>query len=65
MHNISKLYVSLSLIFRATHIPVGADQLQHLELTCDIAHTFNSRYGVDFFPKPQPLLSEGKQLIFP
>ncbi|XP_019851391.1 PREDICTED: tryptophan--tRNA ligase, mitochondrial-like isoform X2 [Amphimedon queenslandica] len=48
------------LLYKATHIPVGADQLQHLELTCDIAHTFNSRYGVEFFPKPQPLLSEGK-----
>lgn len=44
---------------RATHIPVGADQIQHLELACDIANTFNYRYGKEFFPKPEALLSEG------
>jgi tryptophanyl-tRNA synthetase len=42
------------LIYRATHVPVGEDQKQHLELSRDIAGTFNHRYGVDFFPLPEP-----------
>ena len=36
------------LAYRATHVPVGEDQKQHLELTRDIAQAFNSAYGVDF-----------------
>ena len=42
------------LLYKATHVPVGEDQKQHLELTRDIAQSFNSRYGVDFFPLPEP-----------
>ena len=42
------------LAYRATHVPVGEDQKQHLELTRDIAQAFNSAYGVDFFPLPKP-----------
>ena len=42
------------LAYRATHVPVGEDQKQHLELTRDIAQSFNSNYGVDFFPLPEP-----------
>ncbi len=42
------------LAYRATHVPVGEDQKQHLELTRDIAQKFNSDYGVDFFPLPEP-----------
>ena len=42
------------LAYRATHVPVGEDQKQHLELTRDIAQSFNSTYGVDFFPLPEP-----------
>jgi tryptophanyl-tRNA synthetase len=38
------------LIYHATHVPVGEDQKQHLELTRDIAIKFNHDYGVDFFP---------------
>ncbi len=38
------------LIYHATHVPVGEDQKQHLELTRDIAAKFNHDYGVDFFP---------------
>ncbi|MGJ8628014.1 MAG: tryptophan--tRNA ligase [Sulfitobacter sp.] len=38
------------LIYHATHVPVGDDQKQHLELTRDIAAKFNHDYGVDFFP---------------
>jgi tryptophanyl-tRNA synthetase len=42
------------LIYKATHVPVGEDQKQHLELARDVASTFNHRYGVDFFPLPEP-----------
>ena len=44
------------LAYKATHVPVGADQKQHLELTRDIAQKFNSDYGVDFFPEVEPLI---------
>lgn len=44
------------LAYRATHVPVGADQKQHLELTRDIAQKFNSDYGVEFFPEVEPLI---------
>ena len=42
------------LCYRATHVPVGEDQKQHLELTRDIAQAFNSIYGRDIFPLPNP-----------
>jgi len=42
------------LIYKATHVPVGEDQKQHLELARDIAGAFNRRYGVEFFPLPEP-----------
>ena len=42
------------LAYKATHVPVGEDQKQHLELTRDIAQSFNSTYGVDFIPLPEP-----------
>jgi tryptophanyl-tRNA synthetase len=42
------------LIYKATHVPVGEDQKQHLELTRDVAGTFNRHYGVDYFPLPEP-----------
>jgi tryptophanyl-tRNA synthetase len=44
------------LIYHATHVPVGEDQKQHLELTRDIATKFNHDYGVDFFPIPEPVI---------
>ena len=44
------------LIYKATHVPVGEDQKQHLELTRDIAHKFNNDFKVDFFPLPEPLI---------
>ena len=40
--------------YKATHVPVGEDQKQHLELARDIAGAFNRRYEVDFFPLPEP-----------
>ncbi|MCK5384064.1 MAG: tryptophan--tRNA ligase [Alphaproteobacteria bacterium] len=45
------------LIYKATHVPVGEDQKQHLELTRDLAATFNTRYGVEFFPQPEPVIA--------
>ena len=53
------------LVYRATHVPVGEDQKQHLELRRDIAQKFNNDYGASirargfgdaFFPQPEPLI---------
>ncbi len=44
------------LIYHATHVPVGEDQKQHLELTRDIAAKFNHDYSVDFFPMTEPVI---------
>jgi tryptophanyl-tRNA synthetase len=44
------------LLYHATHVPVGEDQKQHLELTRDVAAKFNHDYGVDFFPITEPVI---------
>ena len=44
------------LLYDATHVPVGDDQKQHLELTRDIATKFNHDFGVDFFPITEPVI---------
>src|SRR3546814_5679611 len=44
------------VVYKATHVPVGEDQQQHLELTRDIAQKLNSEYGVDYFPIVEPLI---------
>ena len=44
------------LIYLATHVPVGEDQKQHLELTRDIAQKFNNDFKTDLFPIPEPLI---------
>jgi tryptophanyl-tRNA synthetase len=44
------------LVYKATHVPVGEDQRQHLELCRDIAIKFNNDYGVNFFPVVEPLI---------
>jgi tryptophanyl-tRNA synthetase len=44
------------LAYHATHVPVGEDQKQHLELTRDIAIKFNNDFGVDFFPITEPVI---------
>ncbi len=44
------------LAYHATHVPVGEDQKQHLELTRDIAIKFNHDYQVDFFPVVEPVI---------
>ena len=52
------------LTYKATHVPVGEDQKQHLELARDIAGAFNRRYGVDFFPLPEPqILGEATRVM--
>ncbi|MDI7775843.1 tryptophan--tRNA ligase [Asticcacaulis sp. EMRT-3] len=43
------------LLYRATHVPVGEDQRQHVELTRDVAKKFNHDFGVDYFPIPETL----------
>jgi len=44
------------LAYKATHVPVGEDQKQHLELTRDIAAKFNNDFKVDFFPITEPVI---------
>src|ERR687883_642029 len=44
------------LAYKATHVPVGEDQKQHLELARDIAQKFNNDFGVSYFPLPEPLI---------
>jgi tryptophanyl-tRNA synthetase len=45
------------LIYKASHVPVGDDQKQHLELAREIASTFNTRYGVEHFIQPEPYIT--------
>ena len=46
------------LLYKATHVPVGDDQKQHLELARDVAQKFNNDYDVpDFFPLPEPVIT--------
>jgi len=46
------------LAYKATHVPVGEDQKQHLELARDIAQKFNKDFGApDFFPLPEPVIT--------
>ncbi len=44
------------LAYKATHVPVGEDQKQHLELCRDIAQKFNNDFGVEFFPVTEPYI---------
>ncbi len=44
------------LVYKGTHVPVGEDQKQHLELARDIAQKFNNDFGVEFFPIIEPLI---------
>jgi tryptophanyl-tRNA synthetase len=52
------------LLYRADLVPVGEDQVQHLELTREIARKWNAEFGQgqDFFPEPQPILTEAKRI---
>ncbi len=53
------------LLYRADLVPVGEDQVQHLELTREICRKWNAEFGggEDFFPEPQPLLTEAKRIM--
>lgn len=52
------------LAYKATHVPVGEDQKQHLELSRDIAGAFNRACGEEFFPLPEPLImKEGARIM--
>jgi tryptophanyl-tRNA synthetase len=44
------------LVYKATHVPVGEDQKQHLELARDIATKFNTDFAVELFPLPEPII---------
>ncbi|BAK64720.1 tryptophanyl-tRNA synthetase [Sphingobium sp. SYK-6] len=44
------------LLYQATHVPVGEDQKQHLELTRDVATKFNTDFGVELFTLPDPII---------
>jgi len=50
------------IMYRATRVPVGADQVTHLELCREIVRKFNSHYG-PVFPEPQPLLTEAAKVV--
>jgi tryptophanyl-tRNA synthetase len=47
------------LVYRATHVPVGEDQKQHIELARDIALKFNTDFDVDLFIAPEPFIGGG------
>ncbi|XP_036416376.1 tryptophan--tRNA ligase, mitochondrial isoform X1 [Colossoma macropomum] len=49
------------LLYKSTHVPVGEDQIQHLELAQDLARIFNNKYG-EFFPEPRALLSSTRKV---
>ncbi|KAE8231441.1 hypothetical protein CF326_g3541 [Tilletia indica] len=51
------------LLYKSTHVPVGDDQVQHLELTRDIADSFNSRFKRRLFPSPQLQLTPAKRIL--
>jgi tryptophanyl-tRNA synthetase len=46
------------LLYQASHVPVGEDQKQHIELIRDIATKFNTDYGAEVFALPEPLIGE-------
>jgi tryptophanyl-tRNA synthetase len=50
------------LLYHGDLVPVGSDQLQHLELTREIARRWNSRFGM-YFPEPQPLIGTGHRVL--
>ncbi len=51
------------LLYHADKVPVGDDQKQHLELTRDIAHKFNTDYKSEFFKLPEPIINENAPRI--
>ena len=51
------------LLYRADAIPVGEDQVQHLELSRVIARNWNAKFSPGFFPEPQPLLAPTRRIM--
>ncbi|ANZ75646.1 BA75_02131T0 [Komagataella pastoris] len=51
------------LIYKSTHVPVGQDQAQHLELTRDIAQLFNNTVGHEYFPLPSTMLAPTQKIV--
>lgn len=52
------------LLYQTTHVPVGDDQKQHVEMTRDLAQSFNHHYGQDVFTIPEPVIKgEGKRIM--
>jgi tryptophanyl-tRNA synthetase len=51
------------LLYKATHVPVGQDQVQHLELSREIARKFNAKFASATFPEPQAVLSSAPKIL--
>jgi tryptophanyl-tRNA synthetase len=51
------------LLYRAELVPVGEDQVQHLELSREISRKWNARFGADFFAEPKPLLTPTRRVM--
>jgi len=56
------LMAAAILMFKATKVPVGDDQLSHIELTRELARRFNHLYG-EYFEEPEPIISENPRLV--
>ena len=50
------------LAYDSTHVPVGADQKQHVEMTQDMAASFNAAFGAEVFQRPEPLIEADERL---
>ena len=62
MNMFTLICVHSSLMFKATKVPVGEDQLSHIELTRELARRFNHLYG-EFFEEPEPIISDASRLV--
>ncbi|HEY2805727.1 MAG TPA: tryptophan--tRNA ligase [Gemmatimonadales bacterium] len=51
------------LLYKADLVPVGEDQVQHLELSREVARRFNARFGREIFPEPKPLLTDAPRIV--
>jgi len=51
------------LLYRADLVPVGEDQVQHLELAREIARRWNAKFNTEFFPEPKPLLTATRRIM--
>jgi tryptophanyl-tRNA synthetase len=51
------------LLYKGRLVPVGEDQVQHLELMREITRRWNARFGEGYFPEPQPLLTTSKRVL--